>query len=116
MKILMRTITQFFFAAALLSGNLAHAQPTARSIEMNVDGLVCAFCAQGIDKKFRKLDATADVFVSLEHHLVAVELKPGQDIADAELAKLLTEAGYTLRSSKRIDEALSGVRARTEKP
>ena len=31
----------------------------AATIEMHVNGLVCAFCAQGIEKKLRKLPATA---------------------------------------------------------
>jgi len=85
----------------------------ARTIEMTVDGLVCAFCAQGIEKKLRKLDATDDVFVSLEHKIVAVALKGEQDISDARLSELLTEAGYTLREVKRTAEPLDTIRKRT---
>jgi len=44
----------------------------AATIEMTVNGLVCAFCAQGIEKKLKKLSATSEVVVSLEHRLVAV--------------------------------------------
>jgi copper chaperone CopZ len=51
---------------------------TAATNEMNVKGLVCAFCAQGIEKKLGKLPATADVVVSLEQRLVADALKDGQ--------------------------------------
>jgi len=36
----------------------------ADTIEMHVNGLVCAFCAQGIEKKLRKFPATADVVLS----------------------------------------------------
>lgn len=86
-----------------------HSHPT---IEMDVDGLVCAFCAQGIEKKLRKQDATADVLVSLEHKLVAVALKPDQDISDATLKDLLTEAGYTLRNVRRTAEPLDAIRKR----
>ena len=117
----MKNFLHVLLACALFAVGVAHANPSAqaapatRTIEMDVDGLVCAFCAQGIDKKFRKLEATADVYVSLENRLVAVELKPGQDLADAELAKLLTEAGYTLRGSRRVDETLAAVRGRVEK-
>lgn len=57
----------------------------ARSVEMEVNGLVCAFCAQGIQKAIRKFPATQDVFVNLEHRIVAVQLKDGQDIADDAL-------------------------------
>jgi copper chaperone CopZ len=103
-------------AALLLLFTGLSAADAPRTIEMQVDGLVCAFCAQGIEKNLRKQDATADVFVSLEHKLVAVALKPGQDIADDALKTLLTEAGYTLKAVKRSDEPLAALRARSEAP
>ena len=84
----------------------------ASTIEMNVNGLVCAFCAKGIEKQLRKFPATADVVVSLEQKLVAVALKDGQDIPDAELRRALTNAGYTVKSIQRTDTPLADVRAR----
>jgi mercuric ion binding protein len=92
------------------------ASATAATIEMNVNGLVCAFCAQGIEKKLRKIPATADVVVSLEQRLVAVALKDGQDIPDAELRKALTNAGYTVTSIQRTDTPIDVVRARVRQP
>lgn len=41
---------------------------------MDVNGLVCGYCAQGIEKTLKGLSATEAVFVSLEHRLVAVVL------------------------------------------
>lgn len=84
----------------------------ATTIEMGVKGLVCAFCAQGIEKKLRKFPATADVVVSLEERLVAVGLKDGQDIADTELRKALTDAGYTVTTIQRTDTPLATIRGR----
>jgi len=104
-------------ATLLWAGLAGAAAPEASkpgTIEMDVDGLVCAFCAQGIEKKLRKDAATADVFVSLEHKLVAVALKPQQDITDDALKTLLTEAGYTLRGVRRTDESLDAIRKRVE--
>jgi copper chaperone CopZ len=86
----------------------------AATIEMNVNGLVCAFCAQGIEKKLRKFPATADVLVSLEQRLVAVSLKENQDIPDEELRKALTNAGYTVTSIQRTDTPFEQVRARVK--
>ena len=54
---------------------------SAKTIEMDVNGLVCAFCAQGIEKTLKGFPATAGVFVSLEHRIVAVQLKDGEVIA-----------------------------------
>ena len=84
----------------------------AATIEMDVNGLVCAFCAQGIEKKLRAYPATSDVVVSLEEHLVAVSTKDGQDIGDDELRRALTDAGYTVNGIRRADESLDAIRKR----
>src|SRR5215472_10393349 len=88
----------------------------AATIEMQVNGLVCAFCAQGIEKKLRKFPATADVVVSLEQRLVAVALKDGQDIPDTELHKALTNAGYTVTTIQRSDTPIEAIRSQVGQP
>ena len=91
---------------------LASASAQAATIEMNVNGLVCAYCAQGIEKQLRKFPATADVIVSLEHKLVAVALKDGQDIPDTELRRALTNAGYSVKAVQRTQTPLAELRER----
>ena len=73
---------RFLIASLLL---LVAASASARTIEMNVNGLVCAFCAQGIEKTFKARPETEGVVVSLEHRLVAVKLKDDTDISDESL-------------------------------
>jgi copper chaperone CopZ len=84
---------------------------SATTIEMQVNGLVCGFCARGIEKTLRRNPATEDVFVSLEHKLVAVALHEGDDIADAVLKRALTDAGYDVKSIERTDRPLAELRA-----
>ena len=91
---------------------LASASAQAATIEMSVNGLVCAFCAQGIEKQLRKFPATADVIVSLEQKLVAVALKDGQDIPDSDLRRALTNAGYTVKTIERTQTQLAELRER----
>jgi len=86
----------------------------AATIEMHVNGLVCAFCAQGIEKQLRKFAATSDVVVSLEHRLVAVALKDGQDIADADLRRALTNAGYSVKTIDRTETPIAVLRERVK--
>lgn len=105
-----------FFLAALMALTANTVQAATRTIEMTVDGLVCAFCAQGINKRLRQLEPTADVYVSLEQHLVALSLKEGQDIRDEILRQTLTEAGYTVRAITRSDASLEQLRARGGQP
>src|SRR5258708_8540582 len=91
---------------------LASASAQAATIEMKVNGLVCAFCAQGIEKQLRKFPATEDVVVSLEQRLVAVSLKDGLDIPDTELRNALTNAGYTVKAIERTQTPIAEVRER----
>jgi copper chaperone CopZ len=95
-----------FCAFALLAG-IAN----AGTIEMKVYGLVCGFCAQGIEKTLRKNPATADVIVSLEHKLVAVVTREGADISDTELTKALTDSGYDVKGITRTQRTLDQIRA-----
>jgi copper chaperone CopZ len=82
----------------------------AGTIEMKVYGLVCGFCAQGIEKTLRKNPATADVVVSLENKLVAISTKDGADISDADLKKALTDSGYDVKAISRTQRSMAQIR------
>ena len=90
---------------------LVGAHAAAGTIELKVHGLVCSFCAQGIEKTLRSNPATEDVLVSLESKLVAVATKDGQDISDAELTRALTDAGYDVKGISRTGRSLVEIRA-----
>jgi copper chaperone CopZ len=90
---------------------LISAAASAGTIEMKVYGLVCGFCAQGIEKTLRKNPATADVVVSLEDKLVAIGTKDGADISDVDLKKALTEAGYDVKGIARTQRSIEEIRA-----
>ena len=87
----------------------------AGTIEMKVYGLVCGFCAQGIEKTLRRNPATADVLVSLESQLVAISTREGQDISDAELTKALTDSGYDVKGISRTQRSLDDIRVELKK-
>jgi len=101
----------------LLAGLLAALSATAvaDTIEMKVYGLVCGFCAQGIEKTLRKNPATEDVVVSLEDKLVAISTRTGQDIPDADLTKALTDAGYDVKGISRTQRSMADIRADLKK-
>lgn len=87
MKKFLLTIIAF----ALLGGSAY-----AETIKVSVNGLVCAFCATGIEKTFKAQDAVADVKVDLESKLVTIHTKPQQTIDDATVTNLITNAGYSV--------------------
>jgi copper chaperone CopZ len=96
-------------AALVLASFASH----AATIEMKVHGMVCGFCAQGIEASLRKNPAVVDVMVSLETKLVVVETRGAEDIADSELRKSIADAGYDVKSITRTTRALADYRADT---
>ena len=38
---------------------------------IEVNGMVCAFCAQGIEASLKGLPATEDVYINLDKHIIA---------------------------------------------
>lgn len=105
-------ITLLFAVASLAATAAARAEaagPTSLRIEVN--GLVCAFCAQGIQTAFRKEAAAEEVFVSLENRLVAVQLRDGHELSDETVTKALVEAGYTVVGIERVQASIADLRA-----
>ncbi len=70
-------------------------------VVMRVDGLACPFCAHGLEKKLKALDATAEVDIRLNEGLVLVSLKPEQTFTDEVLTKAVKDAGFVVREIKR---------------
>lgn len=80
-----------FFMLAVMAGSAQ-----AETIKASVNGLVCAFCATGIEKTFTALPAVEKVHVDLENKLVTIDTQKGQTLDDATCTKLLTDAGYSV--------------------
>ena len=68
----------------------------AETITTTVNGMVCAFCATGIDKTFRKQPEVATVKVDLPKKLVTITTKPGKTLPDAKIREIVTYSGYTM--------------------
>jgi mercuric ion binding protein len=68
----------------------------ADTIKTTVNGMVCAFCATGIEKTFRKQPDVATVKVDLPSKLVTITTKPGKTLSDAKIKEVVTYSGYTM--------------------
>jgi len=100
------------FAAALLVAVLsAPASAEPRTARIGVDGMVCAFCAQGIEKKLKARSEVDRIFVSLENKVVAVGFKEGRTISDAELGRIIVDSGYKVTGIARVDDSIDAIRA-----
>lgn len=107
MKNIYATLTTIILVMGLSTMSFAQ---SPKSIEVKVNGLVCAFCAQGITSAFSKEPATEDVYVSLENQLVAIALKPDMDMDDAYITKTLVDAGYDVVSMERTNRSLAMIK------
>jgi copper chaperone CopZ len=68
----------------------------AETITTTVNGMVCAFCATGIEKTFRKQPEVATVTVDLPKKQVTIKTKPGKTLSDAKIKEVVTYSGYTM--------------------
>lgn len=71
-------------------------------IDVTINGMVCSFCVQGVERKIRGLSETQNVKIDLSKRLVQVWLRPGEVIQDDQLRKLIRDAGFDVREIKHI--------------
>ena len=69
---------------------------SAETIHTTVNGMVCAFCATGIEKTFRKQPEVESVKVDLPSKQVTIKTKPGTTLSDAKIKEVVTYSGYTM--------------------
>lgn len=104
-------LTAFVPAPAIAQPNRAQAQksaPIAADAVISVNGLVCDFCAQAIEKSFRRRAEVNDIRVDLTAKVVSVDFKPNTTLDDATLRRIVTNAGYTVVSIRRPTSSASG--------
>jgi mercuric ion binding protein len=87
----MRHITLAFVIALTLATLVS-----AETITTTVNGMVCAFCATGIEKTFRKQPEVATIKVDLPRKVVTITTKPGKTLTDAKIKEVITYSGYTM--------------------
>jgi cation transport ATPase len=92
---------------------VAHANPS--TIRAEVNGMVCAFCAQGIDARLRKNTATKDVYVNLKNRVVAVEIKQGSTFSLENFKADILESGYAVTKVEYVVQPISEIRASYKK-
>ena len=108
MNYLSSTIATVVLAAAAVPA------VAAQSVKATVNGMVCAFCAQGIEKRLSKLPATKAVFVDLKRKVVAVEAKEGQTLDGKTITAEITDAGYDVVKLETIEQSVAEIKASTK--
>jgi len=104
----MKFIFFIFVSLFLRLPNSVSAQNAVHTdLVINVNGMVCDFCAQAIWKVFEEYEAVDSIDVDLDSASVTVHLKPGQDLNKAQIDKAITYAGYDFVSLERVQHAIN---------
>lgn len=94
----MKTQALKLWAAALwlfVALSVACGDPPPSHVYIEVKGLACPFCVQGLEKHLKKLDAVEGVSTSLKKGEVTLHLKSGQTVKEKELREAVKKAGFT---------------------
>jgi mercuric ion binding protein len=105
----MNHVTRLLLTAVL--AGIANSSFAVTSVKASVNGMVCAFCAQGIEKRLSKLPATKAVFVDLKQKVVAVEAKDGQTLDAKTITAEITEAGYDVTRLETVEQSVAEIKA-----
>lgn len=74
---------------------LAASQAGSTRVFIQVEGLACPFCVQGLEKHLKKLDAAEGVSTSLKNGETVLRLKPGRTVGEKELREAVKKAGFS---------------------
>lgn len=80
------------------------------TLKAEVNGMVCAFCAKGIEKKLNALPQKQSAYVDLKSRMVALQLKEGQDVSDEGFIKIIQDAGYSVSKLERVGETVEAIK------
>jgi copper chaperone CopZ len=97
--------------ASLVLGTAALSAQAADTVLATVNGMVCAFCAQGIEKRLSRMPATQAVFVDLKRKVVAVEAKPGQALDRKTITTEITDSGYDVVKLESVQLTVAEIKA-----
>ena len=99
-----------FFIATLLALLISPAFAVT-SMKATVNGMVCAFCAQGIEKRISKMPATKAVYVDLKKKTVVVEPKDGMTLDQKAIVEEVKDAGYDIVKVESVAKSVAEIKA-----
>lgn len=105
---------KLFISLAVASAFSATPAFAAETLKISVNGMVCAFCAQGIEKRLSRMDATKAVFVDLKNKLVAVEAKDGKKLDGKLITAEISDAGYDVTKLEAVTMSVDEIKAQAK--
>ena len=75
--------------------------PNGTLMTVTVEGMVCDFCAQAIERVFMKREEVAGITINLDDQNVIISLKSEKDIENTTIEELFLNAGYNVQTINR---------------
>lgn len=94
----MKATTQKLFSAVLalfLATGVAFANAPGPHVYVEIKGMACPFCVQGVEKHLKKLDGVEGVSTSLEKGETIMHLKPGASVSEEQVRAAVKDAGFS---------------------
>ena len=76
---------------------------TGASIRLKVDGMVCPFCAYGLEKRLQEIASIDAVLIRISDGLVQIRTKKNQELTDAALEDAVKKSGFSLTGIERLE-------------
>ena len=111
----MKKIIVLSIAILFSTGFFSTSAFATSSIKAKVNGMVCAFCAKGIEKKLKALPQTQAVFVDLKAQVVALEMKDGQNVQIEDFKQIIKDAGYEVSKAEVVRQSAEEIKAEVVK-
>ena len=101
-KICLTLVFCFFSITAFSeSGNLECSKKNSVNVEVN--GMVCDFCARALEKVFSKKQEVAAIDVDLDNGKISINFNDGANLEDSTIQKLVTNSGYDVVQINRCE-------------
>ena len=76
---------------------------TGASVRLKVDGMVCPFCAYGLEKRLEEIASIDAVLIRISDGLVQIRTKEDQELTDEALTDAVRKSGFSLREIERVE-------------
>ncbi|MBA4729364.1 MAG: heavy-metal-associated domain-containing protein [Thermodesulfobacteriota bacterium] len=76
--------------------------PNGKIIKVNVNGLVCDFCARALEKVFMKEKSVSGLTVDLKAKEIKIYTKKNMNLEDNIIEKKIKDSGYIVSSIERL--------------
>lgn len=108
-------MTSSFMQRIALSVMLFVAAATASAqdggtAKISVNGMVCAFCAQGIEKRITAMPEAGPLYINLSRKLVAVQPKAGKSLDVEKIRREIQDAGYEVTAVEMVPKTVAALR------